>query len=142
MNPRVMGLLKTLKESDISLFFFKMQGPALFFFVSVLIAQPFFYYQNFDTHSPTIDFDVTTDRMVYDVGDVVTINGFLKLDYFYSDINVQIYIFNWGEASTELLVETLVRLCLYDSANSTTGGQFNGCVKNQENMESMSLWRK
>jgi hypothetical protein len=100
-----MGLLKTLKDSDISLFFFKMLGLALFFFVSLLIAQPLFYYQNFDNNAPKIEFDVTTDRLVYDIGDVVTIDGFLKLDYFYSNVNVQISIFNWGEASTELLVE-------------------------------------
>ena len=100
-----MGLLKTLKDSDIALFFFKMQGPALFFFVSLLIAQPLFYYQNFDNNSTKIDFDVTTDRLVYDVGDVVTIDGFLKLDYSYSNVNVQISIFDWGEASTELLVD-------------------------------------
>lgn len=100
-----MGLLKTLKDSDIALFFFKMLGPALFFFVSLLIAQPLFYYQNFDNNTTKIDFDVTTDRLVYDVGDVVTIDGFLKLDYSYFNVNVQISIFNWGEASTELLVD-------------------------------------
>ncbi len=100
-----MRLLKTLKDLDISLFFFKIQGPAMFFFVSLLIAQPLFYNPNFVNNSPKMDFDVTTDRMVYEVGDVVTINGFLKLDYYYPNVNVQISIFNWGEASTELIVD-------------------------------------
>ena len=55
MILRVMGLLKTLKDSDI----------ALFFFVSLLIAQPLFYYQNFDNNFPKIDFDVNFTHMIF-----------------------------------------------------------------------------
>ena len=100
-----MSFKSTLKRLDVTLVAFKLQGPMLFLFVTFLVTQPILSQQQYLPSSPTIECDVNTDKKIYSIGEIVTIRGYLILDYFYSDIRVQISIFDWSDGSTLLLVD-------------------------------------
>ncbi len=99
-----LGVRVKHKRLDFSLFAFNLQGTAVFFIISFLVATPIFSYSNPVPSTPKLDYYIHVDKAIYSVGDTVTIDGYLQLDYFYSDVNIQISIFDWDDGSIIMLV--------------------------------------
>jgi hypothetical protein len=92
------------KRLDFSLFAFKLQGTSIFLIISFLVATPLLSYSNSVPSTPKIDYYLHVDKVIYSVGDTVTIDGYLQLNNFYSDVTIQISIFDWNDGSTVMLV--------------------------------------
>jgi hypothetical protein len=100
-----MTLKFNLKYIKTSILTYNIQLP-LFFFIILLIIYPIFSYQNYSTSKPRIEYDIHVDKKIYSVLDEVIIDGYLQLNYFYSDVIIHICIFDWSDGSTLLLVKS------------------------------------
>lgn len=83
-----------------------LPGLIITLFVILLMSQHIFPNNSFLDISPYVKCDIATELEIYNIGDEVKINGYIQLNYFVSNVRVKIYIFDWDDGSTTLLVDT------------------------------------
>jgi hypothetical protein len=83
-----------------------LPGLIINLFVILLMSQHIFPNNSFLDISPYVKCDITTDIEIYNIGDAIKINGYIQLNNFVSNVTVKIYIFDWDDGSTTLLVDT------------------------------------
>jgi len=102
-----MGFGIRFRKYSSSLTSLNLPSAAVSLFVFLLISQHVLPRNSFVNISPQIKCEITTDREVYDIGDEIAISGFIQLNDFVPNVRVRIYVFDWDDGSTTLLVDTV-----------------------------------
>jgi hypothetical protein len=102
-----MGFRIHFRKYSSSLTSLNLPCVAISLFVILLMSQHVLPSSSFADISPQLGCEITTDREVYDAGDEVEISGFIQLNDFVPNVRVRVYVFDWDDGSTTLLVDTV-----------------------------------
>jgi len=94
------------RRSDRSTAFFELMVLLVFGFMLIMVFATIFNKPQYVRSNPEIIATIFTDKTVYQFGETVTIRGNIQIISDYKNLLIRIYIFDWSDGSSFLIVES------------------------------------
>jgi len=98
------------RREDRSIAAIEYQSVGLIAFVILMFIITGFRYPVSVYSSPKISSEISTDKEIYQMGDSAIVQGHIQFFTTFQDVIIKLYIFDWSDSSTILLIKTKLKI--------------------------------